>query len=227
MVGCTWYVFSVSLTFGASSERVPKARRNKARSAAKRSSGLARPREQIPNPGGVTEALDERWLNGAGLDGHRSAGRRGDLLFSGHGSRSSAGASLRALGLPHLRCFQTAALNRYCTWERQCRPEAKLHWQARSQVQPTTAGRLWERGARAIWKPPLLARDRFEFFFNNPVDATSFFPQFGEGPEMFHPWFLARRMRMQLLIQRFGDQIAQRAPLAGGRRFRIPQESFG
>lgn len=44
---------------------------------------------------------------------------------------------------------------------------------------------------------------------------------------MFHPWFLARRMRMQLLIQRFGDQIAQRAPLAGGRRFRIPQESFG
>jgi outer membrane protein TolC len=104
---------SVQQTCGASPERVPKARRNKARSAAKRSPGLARPGGQIPNPGGVTEALKDGLLHGAGLNGHRSAGRYGDLLFLGHVSRSSAGASLRALGPPHLRCFQTGTLNRY------------------------------------------------------------------------------------------------------------------
>src|SRR5205085_10648256 len=59
--------------------------------------------------------------------------------------------------------------------------------------------------------PPLLAIDCFKLFFDQTVDAMSFFPQFGESSEMFHPRFLARRMRLQLLVKSFGDQIAEGA----------------
>jgi hypothetical protein len=101
----TLELFSVRQNRGGPIQRVPKARRNRARSVAQRSSGLPKPVDQIPNPEGVTEALRGRWLNRAGFDGHRSAGRQGDLRSFRNDPRSSAGASLRALLAPHLWCF--------------------------------------------------------------------------------------------------------------------------
>jgi hypothetical protein len=100
------HLFSIRQICGAAPERVPKARRNKARSAAKRSSGLPKPVDQIPNPAGVTEALRERWVHRTGLDGDHSAALSGLISFW-NDSRSSAGASLRALLAPHLRCLQS------------------------------------------------------------------------------------------------------------------------